>query len=40
MIVFAWFVLVSLIALAGFTFIGVTVFYWYKQSREAKKPTV
>lgn len=37
MIVFAWFILMAIIALVGFTMVGLTFVHWFKQSRLAPK---
>lgn len=38
MIVLAWFILVALIILAGFTMLGATFFHWYRQKKTAAGP--
>lgn len=37
MIVLAWFVLISLIILFGFVFLGVTFWHWFKEARAKRK---
>ncbi|WP_295905705.1 hypothetical protein [uncultured Bdellovibrio sp.] len=35
MIVLAWFTLVGLIILAGFTMLGATFVHWYRENKKA-----
>lgn len=37
MIVLAWFILVALIILAGFTMLGATFVHWYREKKMADK---
>lgn len=39
MIVAAWFTLVGLVILAGFTMLGVTFVHWYKEGKRKAKET-
>lgn len=36
MIVAAWFTLIALIILAGFTLVGLTFWHWHKEAKLAK----
>lgn len=35
MIVAAWFILVAFIILVGFAVVGLTLWHWYKQSKQS-----